>query len=61
MDFIYLLTGLCTVALAIAGLVLACYLENRWVASEKSGSAEPADPGVAAEGRSQSTKTSPSG
>ena len=30
MEFIYLITGFLTVAFAIAGLVLTCYLERRW-------------------------------
>ena len=50
MDFIYLLTGLCTVAFAIAGLVLACYLERRWLTSRKPKSAKPATPGPEADG-----------
>ena len=50
MDFIYLLTGLCTVAFAIAGLVLACYLERRWLTSRKPKSDKPAAPGLGADG-----------
>ncbi len=36
MDYIYIFTGLLTVAFAIAGLVLTCYLERRWLTSLKS-------------------------
>ena len=50
MDFIYLLTGLCTVAFAIAGLVLVCYLERRWLTSRNSKSTKPATPGLGADG-----------
>jgi len=35
MDTIYILTGLCTVAAAIAGLVLTCYLERRSFAARR--------------------------
>ena len=42
MDFIYLLTGLGTVIAAIAGLVLTCYLERRWLTSRKPGSGDTA-------------------
>ena len=48
MDPIYLLTGLITVAGAIAGLVLICYHEKRSLAARRIGpspvSAEQADP-----------------
>ncbi len=45
MDFIYLLTGLGTVIAAIAGLVLTCYLERRWLTSRRprSGDSAPRD------------------
>ncbi len=36
MDTIYILTGLCTIAAAIAGLVLTCYLERRSFAARRS-------------------------
>ena len=36
MDYIYIFTGLLTIAFAIAGLVLTCYLERRWLTSRKS-------------------------
>ena len=48
MDPIYLLTGLITVAGAVTGLVLICYLEKRSLATRRTGpspaSAEQADP-----------------
>ena len=37
MEFIYLFTGFLTIAFAIAGLVLTCYLERRWLSSRKTG------------------------
>ena len=37
MDYIYVITGLLTTAFAIAGLVLTCYLEQRWMNSRKRG------------------------
>ncbi len=45
MDYIYLITGLFTVAFAIAGLVLTCYLERRWLTSRRpeSGDTAPRD------------------
>ena len=52
MDFIYLLTGLCTVIAAIAGLVLTCYLERRWLASRKPGSGDTPPPDLEADGLS---------
>jgi hypothetical protein len=36
MDYIYVITGLLTIAFAIAGLVLTCYLERRWLNSLKA-------------------------
>jgi len=36
MDLIYIVTGLCTLALAIAGLVLTCHLERRSLGSRRS-------------------------
>lgn len=37
MEFIYVITGFLTIAFAIAGLVLTCYLERRWLSSRKTG------------------------
>ena len=37
MEFIYLITGFLTIAFAIAGLVLTCYLERRWLSPRKTG------------------------
>ncbi len=36
MEFIYVITGFLTIAFAIAGLVLVCYLEQRWLNSRKT-------------------------
>jgi len=36
MEFIYLITGFLTIAFAIAGLVLTCYLERRWQSPRKT-------------------------
>ncbi len=48
MDPIYLLTGLVTVAGAVAGLVLICYYEKRSLAARRTGpspaSVEQTDP-----------------
>ncbi len=52
MDFIYLLTGLCTVIAAIAGLVLTCYLERRWLVSRRLGSGDMAPRDIEADGLS---------
>ena len=35
MEFIYVITGFLTIAFAIAGLVLTCYLERRWLSPRK--------------------------
>lgn len=35
MELIYLLTGLCTVVAAIAGLILTCHLERRALAARR--------------------------
>jgi len=35
MEMIYLLTGLCTVAAAIGGLILTCHLERRALAARR--------------------------
>ncbi len=37
MEFIYIITGFLTIAFAIAGLVLTCYLERRWLSPRKMG------------------------
>ena len=42
MDLIYLLTGLFTAIAAIAGLILTCYLERRWLTSRRPGSGDTA-------------------
>ncbi len=52
MDFIYLLTGLGTVISAIAGLVLTCYLERRWLTSRRPGSGDTAAQNLEADGLS---------
>ena len=52
MDFIYLLTGLCTVIAAIAGLALTCYLERRWLTSRRLGPGDMAPPDLEADGLS---------
>lgn len=49
MDYIYVLTGLLTIAFAIAGLVLTCYLERRWLNSRKSVSDKNTAPGLSAD------------
>ncbi len=36
MEFIYIITGFLTIAFAIAGLVLTCYLERRWQSPRKT-------------------------
>ena len=52
MDYIYVITGLFTIAFAIAGLVLTCYLERRWLNSLKTKSNEDAGPGLSVDGLS---------
>lgn len=52
MEYIYLITGLLTVAFAIAGLVLTCYLERRWLTSRKPGSGDAAPRDIEAGGLS---------
>jgi hypothetical protein len=52
MDFIFLLTGLLTVVGAIAGLILACYLERRWLASKKPGPGKTLTPDLGPDGLS---------
>jgi hypothetical protein len=36
MEYIYVITGFLTIAFAIAGLVLTCYLERRWLNSRRT-------------------------
>ena len=50
MDYIYVITGLLTTAFAIAGLVLTCYLEQRWMNSRKRGPDKNASSGLSAGG-----------
>jgi hypothetical protein len=38
MEYIYVITGFLSISFAIAGLVLTCYLERRWLNSRKTGS-----------------------
>ncbi len=52
MDYIYIITGLLTVAFAIAGLVLTCYLERRWLTSRRPGSGDAAPRDLEADGLS---------
>ncbi len=35
MELIYIITGFLTIAFAIGGLVLTCYLERRWLSPRK--------------------------
>ncbi len=37
MEFIYVISGFLTIAFAIGGLVLTCYLERRWLTHRKTG------------------------
>lgn len=52
MEYIYVITGLFTIAFAIAGLVLTCYLERRWLNSRKTESEKNATSGLSADGLS---------
>ncbi len=52
MDYIYIFTGLLTIAFAIAGLVLTCYLERRWLTSRRSGPGKSASAGLSVDGLS---------
>jgi len=52
MEFIYIITGFLTIAFAIAGLVLTCYLEQRWLSSRKTGRDKSAASGLSADGLS---------
>jgi len=42
MELIYILTGLCTVVAAIAGLILTCHLERRALAARRGQNAKRA-------------------
>ena len=46
MEYIYVITGFLTIAFAIAGLVLTCYLERRWMNSRKTGRNKSAASGL---------------
>ncbi len=52
MDYIYVITGFLTIAFAIAGLVLTCYLERRWLDSRKKGPDKNAASGLSPGGLS---------
>ncbi len=52
MEFIYVITGFLTIAFAIAGLRLTCYLEQRWMSSRKTGRDKNAASGLSADGLS---------
>ncbi len=52
MEFIYIVTGLLTIAFAIFGLVLTCYLERRWLNSRKTGQHKNAASGLSTDGLS---------
>jgi hypothetical protein len=50
MEFIYVITGFLTIAFAIAGLVLTCYLERRWTSPRKTEPNKNAAPSLNADG-----------
>ncbi len=52
MEHIYVITGLLTIAFAIAGLVLTCYLEQRWLDARKTVSKKSAASDLNADGLS---------
>ncbi len=52
MEYIYVVTGLLTIAFAVAGLVLTCYLERRWLNSRKMEQHKNAASGLNADGLS---------
>ncbi len=52
MEYIYVITGFLTIAFAIAGLVLTCYLERRWMSSRKTERNESAVSGLSPDGLS---------
>ena len=46
MDTVYILTGICTVALAVGGLILTCHLERRSLSARRNqGKKQAASPG----------------
>lgn len=50
MDYIYIFTGLLTIAFAIAGLILTCYLERRWLTARRSSRGKTPATGLSAGG-----------
>ena len=52
MEFIYIITGFLTIAFAIAGLVLTCYLERRWMSPRKTKPDKNVSPNLSADGLS---------
>jgi hypothetical protein len=52
MEYIYIITGFLTIAFAVAGLVLTCYLEQRWLNSRKTGPDRSAPSSQSADGLS---------
>lgn len=52
MEYIYVITGFLTIAFAIAGLVLTCYLERRWLDSRKKRPDKSVASGLSADGLS---------
>ena len=52
MEFIYIITGFLTIAFAIAGLVLTCYLERRWMSPRKTEPKKNVAPSLSADGLS---------
>jgi len=52
MEYIYVITGFLTIAFAIAGLVLTCYLERRWLNSRRTGRNKSAASGLSPDGLS---------
>jgi hypothetical protein len=52
MEYIYIITGFLSISFAIAGLVLTCYLERRWLNSRKTGSDKNAASSLSAGGLS---------
>lgn len=52
MEYIYVITGLLTIAFAIAGLVLTCYLERRWLNSRRRRPDKNPSPRLSADGLS---------
>lgn len=52
MEYIYVITGFLTIAFAIAGLVLTCYLERRWLNSRTRRSDKKPSARLSADGLS---------